>query len=220
MLFALPALMQSSPERPWFNSIVYKLDADSGAAHWLAFNDSRMGRGTRHQLDEWTSAFLTAPVEETTFDPWLVTRSDTPYPALRSAAPVAALPRTAVGETAPVGQDMTRLVVARPPEAMLTRLVVRSAAPITGITLDGEALDLGGTQPLEYTFLIIGRDDEVAIHLSGTSDVAVDALDRLVVDVVALAAAAGQPVPPRPEWMAAAAASDTGEGAIVTARFD
>ena len=215
-LFAIPALQAHSSARPWFNALVYALDADSGAAHWVAFDDSRLGRGTGQQLDEWTSQFLTGRVEATTFDPWLLTRSDAPYPALQAAAPAVDLPRTMIT----AGRDAEQLLVTRSAEAWLTRLVVRSTAPITGITLDGEPLDLGGTQPTEYTFLIIGRDDEVAIDLAGAAGVTVDVLDRLTTDVSDIAARAGLAVTPRPAWMATAAASDTADGALVTSRYE
>jgi hypothetical protein len=216
VLFAIPALQGHTAERPWFNALVYALDADSGDAHWVTFDDSRMGRGTGQQIDEWTGQFMTGRIEETTFDPWLLFRSDSTYPALRAVAPVVELPHSAIAAAGEPG----RLVVTRPPEAWLTRLVVRSAAPITAITLDGEPLDLGGNQPQEYTFLIIGRDDEVAIDLAGAAGVTVEVLDRLTTDVSAIAAQAGLAVAPRPAWMTAAAASDTADGALVTSRYE
>jgi hypothetical protein len=221
VLFIVPALRQADATRPWANAVVYTLDADSGAAHWVTFNDSRLGRGTRHQIDEWTSQFFADRIEETTFDPWLLTRSDTRYPALQTAAPLVDLPHTVI-TAAPGASEAghTRLVVARPPEAWLTQLVVHSAAPITGLTLDGEALDLGGAQPTEYTFLIIGRDDEVIIDLAGADGVTAGILDRLTTDVTAIAAQAGLAIAPRPTWMTTAAASDTADGALVTSRYE
>lgn len=218
VLFAAPAVRPPSPSHPWANAVVYTLDAGRSDAHWVTFNDSRAGRGTRYQIDEWTGRFLTERIEETTFDPWLLTRSDTLYPALRAPAPVVNLPRTTV--TAAPAAGGTQLVINRPPEAWLTRLVVRSAAPITAIALTGEPLDLGGTQPAEYTFLIIGREDEVVLDLGGTAAVTVNALDRLMTPVTDIAAAAGLAIPPRPAWMVAAAASDTADGALVTAGYE
>jgi hypothetical protein len=100
-LFAVPALSRPSAERPWFNTVVYDARPDQNEAHWVTFNDSRMGRGVGQQLDEWTSQFFAAGAEATTFDPWLLTRSDTPYPALRSAAPVVALPHTTITAEGP-----------------------------------------------------------------------------------------------------------------------
>ena len=220
VLFAVPALSRPSAERPWFNTVVYDTRPGQNEAHWVTFNDSRMGRGVGQQLDEWTSQFFAAGAEATTFDPWLLTRSDTPYPALRSAAPVVALPNTTITAEGPA--EATRLMVTRPPEAGLTRLVVRSAAPLSAITFDGRPLDLGGTQPTEYTFLIIGRADEVALDLTTTAPgaLSIDVLDRLTTDVMTIAAQAGLTVEPRPEWMAAAPASDTGDSALVTTTFE
>ena len=219
-LFVIPALVRATPEQPWANAVVYTLDADRGEASWLTFNDSRQGRGTRQQLDEWTTQFFPNGTEATTFDPWLLTRSDTLYPALRAPAAAVALPRTTITPAEAAGG--VRLTAARPAEAWLTRLVVRSAAPLTGITFDGEALDLGGAQPAEYTFLVIGDNDEVVIDLAGApaGGVTVETLDRLVVDVTALAAQTGLTVTPRPAWMTTAAASDTADGAIVVGRFE
>lgn len=216
-LFILPALAGPSENRPLANTIVYTLEGNPGEAHWLTFNDSRAGRGTRHQLDEWTSQFFAAGIDETVFDPWLLTRSDTPYPALRSPAPTVALPRTALSlsEASP---DSTRLVAIRPAEAWLTRFLVRSATPLTGITFDGRSLDLGGQQPGEYTFLVFGDEREVVIELDGadSGEVTVTTLDRLIVDIEAVAAQAGLQITPRPAWMATAAAGDTADGALVT----
>ena len=220
VLFAVPALSRPSAERPWFNTVVYDARPGQNEAHWVTFNDSRMGRGVGQQLDEWTSQFFAAGAEATTFDPWLLTRSDTPYPALRSAAPVVALPHTTITAEGPA--EATRLVVVRPPEAGLTRLVVKSAAPLSAITFDGRPLDLGGTQPTEYTFLVIGRADEVTLDLATTApgDLSIDVLDRLTTDVMTVAAQAGLAVEPRPEWMATAPASDTGDSALVTTTFE
>lgn len=220
VLFAIPALLRPSAERPWANTVVYDQRVDQDEAYWVTFNDSRAGRGVGQQLDQWTSQFFVAGAEETTFDPWLLTRSDTPYPALRSPAPVVALPHTTIAAEGP--SEAPRLVLSRPPEATLTRLIVHSTAPLTGITLDNRPLDLGGTQPTEYTFLIIGRDDEVLLDLTtaGAGSVTIDVLDRLTTDVMAVAEQAGLLVAPRLEWMTTAAASDTADRALVTTRFE
>ena len=218
-LFAIPALQRPSAERPWANTVVYDQRPEQGEAYWVTFNDSRAGRGVGQQLDEWTSQFFAAGAEATTFDPWLLTRSDAPYPALRSPAPVVALPHTTIAAAGPA--EATRLTVSRPPEAGLTRLVLKSSAPLSGITLDGRPLDLGGTQPTEYTFLVIGRADEVALDLTTTGPgmLTIDVLDRLTTNVTTVAAQAGLTVTPRPEWMATAPASDTGDSALVTTTF-
>ena len=104
---------------------------------------------------------------------------------------------------------------------MLTRLVVRATVPITAVTLDGQPLDLAGTQPTEYTILVLGRADTVTLALGGPDegDMTIEVLDRLTNDVMAIAAQAGLTINPRPAWMGVASASDTGEGAIVTTQF-
>ncbi len=218
-LFAIPALRRPTPARPWVNTVVYTLDAGQGTAHWVTFNDSRAGRGTRQQLDAWTRQFFAGGVEEMTFDPWLVTRSDAPYPALRAVAPLVALPNTTI--TAVYAGGEAQLTLSRPPQAMLTRLVVRATVPITAVTLDGQPLDLAGTQPTEYTILVLGRADTVTLALGGPDegDMTIEVLDRLTNDVMAIAAQAGLTINPRPAWMGVASASDTGEGAIVTTQF-
>ena len=218
-LFAILALQRPSAERPWANTVVYDQRPEQGEAYWVTFNDSRAGRGVGQQLDRWTSQFLAAGAEETTFDPWLLTRSDTPYPALRSVAPVVALPHTTITTEGPA--EAPHLVLSRPPEATLTRLMVHSTAPLTGVALDGRPLDLGGTQPTEYTFLIIGRADEVALDLAttGAGSLAIDVLDRLATDVMTVAEQGGLAIAPRPEWMTTAAASDTADRALVTTRY-
>ncbi len=148
-----------------------------------------------------------------------MTRSDAPYPALRAVAPPVALPHTAI--TAAYAGGEAQLTLSRPPQAMLTRLVVRATVPITAVTLDGEQLDLAGTQPTEYTILVLGRADTVTLALGGPSegDMTIEVLDRLTNDVMAIAAQAGLTINPRPAWMGVAQASDTGEGAIVTTQF-
>jgi len=219
-LFVVPAFLRPSAAPPWANTVVYDSRPDGGEAHWVTFNDSRAGRGVGQQLDEWTSQFFAAGAEVTTFDPWLLTRSDTPYPALRSPAPVVALPHTTIAAEGPA--EASRLVVTRPADAMLTRLVVHSTAPLATITLDGRPLDLGGTQPTEYTFLVIGRADEVALDLTTTTagSLSIDVLDRLTTDVMTIAEQAGLSLAPRPDWMTTAAASDTADGALVTTTFE
>lgn len=220
LLFAVPALRQPTPARPWVNTVVYTLDADQGVAQWVTFNDSRAGRGTRQQLDEWTRQFFPDGAEATTFDPWLVTRTDTLYPALRAPAPAVALPHTTI--TAIYTGGEAQLTLSRPPEAMLTRLVVHTTAPIMAVTLDGRPLDLAGTQPAEYTVLVLGRADTLTLTLGGLAegDVTIEVLDRLTTDVLTIAAQAGLTIRPRPAWMDVAAASDTGEGALVTTHFE
>jgi hypothetical protein len=217
--FTIPALRRPTADRPWANAVVYDLQAERGEAHWITFNDSRLGRGVGQQLDEWTSQFFTAGAEETTFNPWLLTRIGTPYPALRSVAPVVALPHTTIAADGPA--EATRLVVARPSAALLTRLVVHSTAPLAAIRFDGRPLDLGGTQPTEYTFLIIGRADEVTLDLSttGSGSLSIDVLDRLATDVMAVAEQAGLAVTPRPAWMMTAPASDTADSALITTTY-
>jgi hypothetical protein len=219
VLFAVPALSRPSAERPWFNTVVYDVRPDQNEAYWVTFNDSRAGRGVGQQLDEWTNQFFAAGAEATTFDPWLLTRSDTPYPALRATAPVVSLRHTTIAADGPA--EATRLRLTRPAEAGLTRLVVKSTAPLAAITFDGQALDLGGVQPTEYTFLVIGRADEVTLDLTttGPGALSVDVLDRLTMDVMAVAQQAGLPVAPRPAWMATAPASDTGDSALVTTTY-
>jgi len=149
-----------------------------------------------------------------------VTRSDTLYPALRAPAPVVALPHTTI--TATYTGGAAQLTLSRPPEAMLTRLVVHTTAPITAVTLDGRPLDLAGTQPAEYTVLVLGRADTLTLALGGLSqgDATIEVLDRLTTDVMTIAAQAGLMINPRPAWMGVASASDTGEGALVTTRFE
>jgi hypothetical protein len=124
-----------------------------------------------------------------------------------------ALPHTVVSH-APGGV----VELTRPAEAWLTRLVVHSSAPLTGITLDDRTLDMGGTRPNEYTFLIFGRDDAVRLQLAteGEGEFEVEILDRLHTDLLALAAEAGLDIPPRPAWMMVAPAADTADSALVT----
>uniref|UniRef100_UPI0035B4C54F M28 family peptidase n=1 Tax=Promineifilum sp. TaxID=2664178 RepID=UPI0035B4C54F len=216
-LFAIPALfLRSSVDRPWANSVVYTLDADAGQASWVAFNDSRAGRGTRHVLDEWTRQFLPDGGQPATIDPWLVPPWDTPYPALSADAPLLALPHTGVTAAGEAGQ--LRLTTRRPSAAWLTELTIRSATPITGIALDGEPLDLAGTRPTEYVLKFIGRNHAPVIDLTteGAGAVTVRAMDRLLVDLTDLAGLAGLAVAPRPDWMMTSPAADVADGALVS----
>jgi len=218
-LFALPALfLRPSSARPWANAITYTLDADTGEAAWLAFNDSRNGRGARYARDEWTAQFLGSRTEPATIDPWLVVGLDTPYPALRAPAAAVDLPRTTVSGVRQSGH--VRLTVTRPATAWLTQLALHSAAPITAIVVNGRPLDLGGTAPVDYIFKVIGREDEVALNLTTAGPVTVETLDRLIVDdLPALAGRTGLSVTPRPDWMMPAPGSDITDGALVRGSF-
>ena len=218
-LFAFPAVfLRSSAARPWANAVVYTLDADTGEAGWVAFNDSRNGRGASHALDEWTAQFLPGGGEPTAIDPWLVVPLDTPYPALRAAAPAVELPRTAVRGAA--GAGGVRLEVERPAAAWLTQLTLHSAAPITAIAINGRPLNLAGLAPTDYTFKVVGREPRVTLDLVTDGPVTVAALDRLLVeDLSGLADLTGLTVTPRPDWMMPAPGSDITDGALVSGSF-
>ena len=217
-LFAFPALfLRPSPARPWANAVTYTLDAATGEAAWVAFNDSRNGRGTRFVRDEWTAQFLPGG-EATAIDPWLVVPLDTPYPALRAAAQAVDLPRTVVSGASDGGR--VSLTVERPATAWLTQLTLRSASPITALAVNGRPLSLGGAAPTEHTFKVIGREDELRLDLETSGPVAVETLDRLIVeDLSGLAALTGLSVTPRPDWMMPAPGSDITDGALVRGAF-
>ena len=220
-LFAFPALfLRPSAARPWANAVAYTLDvgqSEAGDAAWLAFTDSRNGRGARFAADEWTAQFLGDRAEPTTIDPWLVTSIDTPYPALRAPAAAVNLPRTTVSGAAGAGH--VRLTVARPAIAWLTQLTLHSAAPITALAVNGRPLDLGGSAPTEYTFKVIGREAEVALNLTTAGPVTVETLDRLVLDLHGIAAQTGIDMAPRPAWMMPAPGSDITDAALVRGSF-
>ena len=45
---------------PKLNTVVYQLDGDTQSARWITVDDSRSGRGTGAQIDEWTRQFFAA----------------------------------------------------------------------------------------------------------------------------------------------------------------
>ena len=55
---------------PKLNTVVYQLDGDTQSARWITVDDSRSGRGTSAQIDEWTRQFFGAGAAPALFNPW------------------------------------------------------------------------------------------------------------------------------------------------------
>ena len=81
---------------PKLNAAVYWLDADQQSARWITVDDSRSGRGTGAQLDEWTSQFFAGGATPILFNPWTSGWFNADYPALEAAAPLVSLPHSQV----------------------------------------------------------------------------------------------------------------------------
>lgn len=199
---------------PKLNSITYWLDADSGAAHWISVNDSRAGRGSAGQLDEWTEQFLGDDPMPTTFNPWLSGWFLADYPALQNAAAAIDLPHSLVNvqvDSMVDGERLLRLQIT-PADGLQDMFVQLSGAPDLRLTaLNGVAV-LGTAGPMVRVNLVGGPDAPTTIELRSaeTGPLTVSVQDRRLG-----LPDAGLIVEPRPQWMAAAPFNDISDSTVV-----
>jgi hypothetical protein len=200
------------------NLIAYLLDQDRQEAHWLTLNDSRLGRGTAAQLDEWTGQFFPNGSEETQFNPWLSGLSfGQSFPALQTAAPVVDLPGATVrvlAEQVDNGIRTLRLQIDAPPAGVGSYLLFEATGPVQVKTLNDT--QVAGTPAPGNTVQvsIIGRPaGSVTLELTApaTGPVQVTVQDRYL----GLPAIPGQTITPRPEWIMPAPFNDITDSTIV-----
>jgi hypothetical protein len=199
------------------NMVAYLLDADRQAANWLTLNDSRAGRGTVAQLDEWTQQFFPNGGQETMFNPWLNGFFGQSYPALQTPAPNVDLPSATVRVLSDRSEGTVRnlrLQVDTPPEALGTYLLVSTSGPIQLEALNGRPLEAAPEPTNTLQVNVIGQpSDSVTLDLlaPATGPVDVTTQDRYW----GLPEISGLVVQPRPGWMLLAPLNDVTDSAIV-----
>jgi hypothetical protein len=192
--------------RPKLNTVAYLLNADTGQARWVTVNDSRNGRGTRAQLDEWTSQFFPNGATETQLDPWRGFMPPEQFPALEGPAPAVELPHSTVTVAAesvtPAGR-LLRLDIAPPPDVHDSILWLAAAGPL-------QLRGLAGTEMQTPA----AADGKLRVDLAGrpAGPIVLDVLApagepvRLRVEdrLLGLPALPGVEMRPRSAWMAPA----------------
>lgn len=217
------AVLQSgfSAEHPKTNTVVYELNADTGAARWVTVNDSLNGRGTRAQLDAWTGQFFPLGGEEIEYNPWLAGWFVMARPALAAAAPVAPYTSSAItvlAEDSDGGARHVRLGI-MPAEGVLnSQIIVENPGALRSLVVDGVPYDLAangapGIQVVVSSWPAAGITLEAT--LAGGEPLRLTVQDRHL----GLPSFAELPITPRPDWMAPAPLGDLADSAIVRGSF-
>jgi hypothetical protein len=207
-----------SVEQPKANTVIYRLNADTGQAHWLTLNDSRAGRGTRAQLDEWTGQFFPDGGEEVSFNPWLNGWLPGEFPALQTAAPVVELPQTQVNvlsDTVEDGQRHVQWQMVASPEVLETYLDVQVAGRVLVLNLNGQPVDVGDSENAAMHFNLYGRAAEGFVFdviAEGEAPITLTMQDH----IPTLPEVPGLEIQPRPEWMMPAPWQNVADSSLVT----
>jgi hypothetical protein len=200
-------------EHPKLNTMVYWLNADTQVAHWITVDDSRAGRGTSAQLDEWTVQYLGTEPQHTAFNPWPSGWFNDEYDALQSPAPLVAQEHSQVAvlqDIAAEGGRLLRLELtpAGGVQDLFVQILGEENLRITNI--NGEEVQ-GESQP-SLRLNVNGHPHlPVTVDLrAGSSPVQVIVLDRRIglPDT-------GKVYAPRPDYMAAAPFNDLSDSTIV-----
>jgi hypothetical protein len=205
---------------PKLNTMVYWLDADTQVAHWITVNDSRAGRGTNAQLDEWTAQYLGTEPEPTALNPWPSGWFNVEYAALQSPAPLVDQEHSQVAllkDSAVEGGRLLRLEFTPAGDVQDLFVQILSEENVRITNINGEEVQ-GEPQP-SVRLNVNGRPRQpVTIDLrAGLSPVEVIVLDRRIG-----LPATGKVYAPRPDYMAAAPFNDLSDSTIVahTTRFE
>ena len=195
-----------SPAQPKLNTVAYLLNADTGQARWVTVNDSRNGRGTRAQLDEWTGQFFPAGATETQLDPWRGFMPPEQFPALEGPAPAVELPYSTVtvaeDSVTPAGR-LLRLALVPPPDVHDSILWLEAAGPLQLRELAGTAMQAPAPADGKLRVDLAGRPDgpvTLGVLAPAGEPVHLRLEDRLL----GLPALPGVEIRPRPAWMAPA----------------
>ncbi len=198
------------------NTVIYQQDVDAHTASWISVDDSRMGRGTAGQRDEWTRQFIQSNAQTINYNPWSVFMPGD-WPALRTGASVVDLPRpvitlTAEG-TAEASGRRVYMTMSWPDGAYDGLVSVTTGGPIVSATLNGAGLRLGATLSNRLTLAIL-NPPEGAIRLALTTTAGPTTVQAQV-RRFGLPDIPGQPISPRYGWMMPAPFSKTADSSIV-----
>jgi hypothetical protein len=207
---------------PKTNTVIYWLDANQNQARWITVDDSRSGRGTSAQLDEWTRQFFPNGGQESSVNPWLSGWFTIQFPALEAAAPVADLPSSSLvvlsDETTGTVRR-SRLHIAIPDAVQNTHIVVQASAPMAALTVNGSTIDLRRQLVEGMQINVLGRQpDGVTLELavSAGDPVHVSVQDR----ILGLPSMPGLSITPRPDWMMPGPWNDSADSSIVQATYE
>jgi hypothetical protein len=205
----------SDVSHPKLNSITYWLDADSEEARWITVDDSRSGRGTGAQLDEWTRQFFPDGGASVLFNPWVSGWFNAEYPALTAAAPLVPLARSQVrvvgDENTADGGRLLQLQVVPAGDVQDIYMEIQSADGVRLLALNGEEV-AGKTAP-GVRLNVNGHPRApvvFSLRVAGAAPVQVFVHDRYL----GLPQTA-PPITPRPAYMAAAPFTDVSDSTIV-----
>jgi hypothetical protein len=217
-LLAATLLSGFSAEQPKSNTIVYRLNGDTAEAHWLTLNDSRAGRGTRAQIDEWTGQFFANGAEEVSFNPWPNGWLPGEYPALQTAAPVVALPQTQVTvleDVMEAGQRHVQWQMMMPPDVVELFLDVKLSGRVMALKVNGRLLDVGDSVLESLHLNLNGRAEEGYVFdmmVAGDGPIALVMQDHIPM----LPEVPGLQIQPRPAWMMPAPWQNVADSSLVT----
>lgn len=201
-------------DHPKLNSITYWLDADSGSARWIALNDSRAGRGTRGQLDEWTAQFLGSDPATAAINPWLSGWFEDVYPILQADAPALDLAHSQINvlaDHADRGQRRVKLQITPPAGVQDVFMQITGSDAIQATALNEKPLS---AQPrsLVQINLVAAPKSPATIDLT----VPAGAMLRVATADRRLGLPdTGQKIMPRQPWMAAAPFNDFSDSTVV-----
>jgi hypothetical protein len=204
-------------QHPQANTVTYWLDADRGQARWITAHDSPVGGRVEAELDDWTRQFFPNGGRETTFKPFLNGLVDRAYPALETAAPIAALPGsevTLLADTTSGATRHVRLRITAPQGVLDSQIIVKMGGPIQALAANDTALEMAG-QPMEMVQIsALGRHaDGVTLDVAAAAGpVTVKVQDRRL----GLPAIPSLTISPRPAWMVPAPFNDVADSTIVS----
>lgn len=190
--------------RPKPNMVAYRMDANAGAAEWITGAANVPGQRAS-LLDEWTTQFFAAGVEEARYSPWGAFMDDS-YPAYRSPAPLVDLPAptvevlSATTDAANQRQLQLRFVSPRNAAVMLARL--STAGQIVAATVAEQPMaEISTTSPaasLNLGFYSVAGEG-VVLTLTQREPAPVTVL--MEDHTYALPVLEGMSIQPRPAWM-------------------
>jgi hypothetical protein len=201
------------PSHPKLNTMVYWLDTDTQVAHWITVDDSRAGRGTSAQLDEWTAQYLGTAPEPVAFNPWPSGWFNVEYDALQAPAPLVAQEYsqvTLLQDSAIEGGRLLRLQLTPADGVQDLYVQILGAENVRITNINGKDVQ-GESQPSVRLNVNGSPDRPVTVDLqAGSSPLQVIVLDRRLglPDT-------GKVYAPRPPYMAAAPFNDLSDSTVV-----
>ncbi|MEZ4862785.1 MAG: M28 family peptidase [Caldilineaceae bacterium] len=190
--------------RPKPNMVAYRVDANAGEAEWITGAANVPGQRAS-LLDEWTTQFFAAGVEEALYSPWGAFMDDS-YPAYRSPAPMVDLPAPTVevlaDSTDGENQRHLQLRFVSPRNAVVMMARLSTSGMIVAATVEDQPMaDISAASPsasLNLGFYSVAGD---GVTVALTQQEAAPITVMLEDHTYALPAIEGMSIQPRPAWM-------------------